>query len=214
MHFFASLWNLRDPEKTRRIEMLFDLVGLSEKADTLFMKYSSGQQQRLSLARALLSDPKILLKDEPTQSLDPMAASEIRKFAREELAAKRGKTILWCTHNLQEAREVCDRLAVIHQGNVMATGTLRSMQSLMPPENRYRLKIATQPFDAIRNIGISPARISQNNVMMEFEIREKEENIPALLNRLFQENIKVYACNRKDVPLESIFKTLVNKENN
>lgn len=209
LSFFASLWNLTGPEKTRRIERLFDLVGLNEKADTRFLKYSSGQQQRLSLARALLPDPEILLMDEPTRSLDPVAASDLQKFAKTELAGKRKKTILWCTHNLKEAEDVCDTLAVIHKGTVMATGSLKQMQSFMGAGGLYHLRIATKSYDAFQKTGISPSNIIQNNGMMEFEVKEKEENIPALLNRLVQDNITIYACNRKEIPLEDIFEKLI-----
>lgn len=209
LSFFASLWNLSDPDKTRRIERLFDFVGLSEKADTRFLKYSTGQQQRLSLARALLPDPEILLMDEPTRSLDPVAASDLQKFAKTELAGKRKKTILWCTHNLKEAEDVCDTLAVIHKGTVMATGSLKQMQSFMEGKNLYHLRIATKSYDAFQKTGISPSSIIQNNGMMELEVKEKEENIPALLNRLVQDNITIYACNRKEIPLEDIFEKLI-----
>jgi len=212
LSFFASLWNLSDPEKLRRIEQLLDLVGLREKADTRFLKYSTGQQQRLSLARALLPDPEILLMDEPTRSLDPVAASGLREFAKTELAGKRGKTILWCTHNLREAEDVCDTLAIIHKGTLMATGSLKQMQSLMEVKGRYHLTISTQSYDAFKKTGISPSNIIQNNGVMEFEVKEKEENIPALLNRLIQDNIRIYACNRKEIPLEDIFENLVNSE--
>jgi len=211
LSFFASLWNLTDPEKTRRIERLFDLVGLNEKADTRFLKYSSGQQQRLSLARALLPDPKILLMDEPTRSLDPVAASGLQEFAKTELAGKRGKTILWCTHNLKEAEDVCDTLAIIHKGSVMAAGSLKQMQSLMEVRGRYHLRIATKSYEAFKRTGISPSNVIQNNGVMELEVKEKEENIPALLNRLVQDNISVFACNQKEIPLEKIFENIVKK---
>ena len=111
LDFFAALWNLDKIEKAERIGNVLDRVGLAHKADTPFMKFSTGQQQRLALARALLPDPKILLMDEPTRSLDPVVAAMLRKFARDELVGKQGKTILWCTHNLAEARDVCHRLA-------------------------------------------------------------------------------------------------------
>jgi len=209
MHFFATLWNLRDAEKSKRIEDLLDLVDIKDKADMPFMKYSSGQQQRLSLARALLPDPKILLMDEPTRSLDPVAASEIRKFAKTYLADKRGKTIIWCTHNLEEAREVCDTIAIIHKGRVMATGSFKQMQSLMQAKSIYRIKIATQPHNLLQKIGIPLSRIVQNNGMMDIEFEKQEAYIPALLSHLVRQNIKVYACNRKDIPLEQIFEKLV-----
>ena len=114
--------------KRKRVEGLIYPVGLKEKADTPFMKYSDGQKQRLAIARALLADPEVLLMDEPTKSLDPIAASELINLTLNELTARQSKTIIWCTHNLKEAEEVCSRIAIIHKGNVVASGSLEYMQ--------------------------------------------------------------------------------------
>ena len=211
LDFFAALWNLDKIEKKERIGHVLDRMGLTHKADSLFMKYSSGQQQRLALARALLSDPKILLMDEPTRSLDPVVAARLRKFVRDELAGKQGKTILWCTHNLTEARDVCHRLAIIHEGKIMASGSLEDMQALNTQENHYQIKINSQGYDMWKTIGISPIRTAQNNGIMEFEIKEKEEHIPALMNRLVNAGVKVYACKEKEPDLERIFKNLIKR---
>ena len=209
LDFFAALWNLDKIEKKERIGNVLDRMGLTHKADSLFMKYSSGQQQRLALARALLSDPKILLMDEPTRSLDPVVAARLRKFVRDELAGKQGKTILWCTHNLTEARDVCHRLAIIHEGKIMASGSLEDMQALNTQENHYQIKINSQGYDMWKTIGVSPIRTAQNNGIMEFEIKEKEEHIPALMNRLVNAGVKVYACKEKEPDLERIFENLI-----
>ncbi|MFH1933613.1 MAG: ABC transporter ATP-binding protein [Pseudomonadota bacterium] len=209
LEFFAALWNLDKIEKKERIGNVLDRMELAHKADTPFMKYSTGQQQRLALARALLSDPKILLMDEPTRSLDPVVAARLRKFVRDELAGKQGKTILWCTHNLTEARDVCHRLAIIHEGMIMASGSLEDMQALNTQKDHYQIKIDSQGYDMWKTIGVSPIRTAQNNGIMEFEIKEKEEHIPALMNRLVNAGVKVYACKEKEPDLERIFENLI-----
>lgn len=208
--FFATLCNLSDSYAKKRVEELLGLVGLNEKADTAFMKYSTGQQQRLALARALMADPQVLLMDEPTSSLDPVAASQFRKLTQKELAGQQGKTVLWCTHNLKEAEEVCDRLAIIHKGKVIASGALEDMQRLMDDGDFYQLKIDHWPQDASQKFGLLPMRIFQNNGYVDLELKANEEQIPSLLNRLMGSGIKVYTCTCKQPDLETIFQRLIN----
>ncbi len=212
LDFFAALWGISGEKRKKRIHELLDLTGLAEKADTRFMKYSTGQQQRLAVVRALLPDPEVLLMDEPTRSLDPLAASALRKFAKDELAGRQGKTVLWCTHNLKEAEEVCDRLAIIHEGNVIASGTLHEVRALMDDRGFYRLKINCWPEGASEKIGIIPLRTFRNNGRVELELKEKEENIPFILRDLLDNDIHVYACTHEEYDLGQVFQRLVNSE--
>ena len=120
--FFAALNNLSGAGARSRIEEVLDLVGLAAEGDRQFMHYSTGLRQKLGLARALLHDPPILLLDEPTKSLDPLAAHNFRKFLKEELVGKRGKTLLVATHSLEEAGYLCRRIALLDRGKVIEIG--------------------------------------------------------------------------------------------
>lgn len=213
LDFFASLYNLTGQCKRSRVEELLKFVGLGEVINVPFMKYSSGQKQRLAIARALLSDPEVLLMDEPTNSLDPFAASEIRRFTKKELVNKRGKTVIWCTHNLKEAEEMCHRLSIIHKGKIIVSGNLEYMKSLITSENTYRIKVNHLSAEFLQKIGISPQSVFQNNGCIEFELREKGDNINSLLKRMIDSNIKVYACNQKEIELEEIFGKLIKNDN-
>ena len=88
-----------------------------------FQRLSQGMKQRLALARALLTDPPILLLDEPTKSLDPLLQVDLGQFLRRNLAGQLGKTIVMVTHSLAEAESVCNRIAILNQGNLIAVGT-------------------------------------------------------------------------------------------
>jgi ABC-2 type transport system ATP-binding protein len=123
MEFFALLNNLSPREARRKIQTVLDLVELEGGSDVPFQLYSEGMKHRLALARALLTDPELLLLDEPTRSLDPVLQGEIRKFLRERVVAKLGKTVLLVTHSLLEAEQVCDRLAILHRGQIVRIGT-------------------------------------------------------------------------------------------
>jgi ABC-2 type transport system ATP-binding protein len=122
LEFFGALYGLRGPARDRRIDELLHVAGLEGAAGLRFNAYSTGMRQMLALARALLANADILLVDEPTRSLDPQAADRIRAFLRDELARRRGKTILWATHDLGEAADYADDIAVISRGRIRLRG--------------------------------------------------------------------------------------------
>ena len=121
--FFAALNNLESRHAADRIAELTGMLGLGSAVDRLFMTYSKGMQQKLGLIRALMSDPAVLLLDEPTKSLDPGAAAEFRRLIRNTLVDRFGKTILLVTHSLEDAAECCDRVALMSQGRISLRGT-------------------------------------------------------------------------------------------
>jgi ABC-2 type transport system ATP-binding protein len=127
LEFFAALYGLRGPALDRRIGELLRIAGLEEAAGLRFNAYSTGMRQMLAFARALLADAAILLVDEPTRSLDPQAADRTREFLRGELAGRQGKTILWATHDLGEAADCADDIAVISCGRIRLRGPAASL---------------------------------------------------------------------------------------
>lgn len=128
LDFFATLYNLCGSLKAERINRALQLTNMEDKANSRFMSYSSGQKQRLAIARAMLSDPEVLLMDEATTSLDPIATRRLLTFTKETLAQQGKKTIIWCTHNLHEAEEICDCLTILHRGRVLYSGKLEDME--------------------------------------------------------------------------------------
>lgn len=121
LRYFASLYHLDPDESKRRIPYLLELVGLDGRGDEKVEGYSRGMKQRVHLARMLLHDPELLFLDEPTIGLDPVGALEIRQVVRNLLSEQ--KTILLTTHYMFEADELCQRIAVIDQGRIIALDT-------------------------------------------------------------------------------------------
>ncbi len=122
LRFFAVLSDIPAAESRRRVDEILGLAGLDDVADMRYNTYSTGKRQMLAFARALLTDARILLVDEPTRSLDPGFARKIRAFIRGELVGRQGRTVFWATHNLAEAAEVADDLAIIDKGRIRASG--------------------------------------------------------------------------------------------
>ncbi|HVX39500.1 MAG TPA: ABC transporter ATP-binding protein [Gemmatimonadaceae bacterium] len=141
LRLFAALYGLSAADARQRADALIDTVGLASARDRMVATYSSGMKQRLLIARALLSRPAVLLLDEPTRSLDPVSARDFRRFLRDEIVERQGCTVLLATHDADEAFELCDRLAVLDRGRVVATGTTRELSELAG-SRRYRAVVA------------------------------------------------------------------------
>jgi ABC-2 type transport system ATP-binding protein len=121
LRYFAELYGVPPREQKRRIEELLELVGLEGREHERAEGYSRGMKQRLHVARGLLHDPEVLFLDEPTIGLDPVGAREVRATIASLTDA--GKTVLLTTHYMFEADALCDRIAVISQGSIVAQGT-------------------------------------------------------------------------------------------
>ncbi len=132
LEFFAAFQGLSPDAARVRIEQLRKQLGL-EALDREFGVYSTGMRHRLAIARALLRQPQVLLLDEPTRSLDPLAAGVLHRLIRDTLVAQMGCTVVLATHNLGEAEELCDRVAVLHEGRLVGCGTVGELYERSRP---------------------------------------------------------------------------------
>src|SRR5258705_2477725 len=135
LRLFASFYKLR-----RNPEELLKRFGLEEKRNTYYSKLSGGQKQRLALAMALVNDPRVLFLDEPTAGLDPQVRREIYDII-EELRREK-KTILMTTHYIEEAERLCDRVAIVDHGKVIACGSPRELKQRSGGNTRIEVKLA------------------------------------------------------------------------
>ncbi|MGZ4240362.1 MAG: ATP-binding cassette domain-containing protein [Actinomycetota bacterium] len=129
----ARLWGVPKERAKRRAAELAELMGLGEVLDRPVRTYSGGQRRRLEIARAVLGDPKVLFMDEPTVGLDPTIRHELWALIR-ALRADRGTTLLLTTHYLDEAERLCDRLAIMHRGTIVAMDSPQSLLSTLGDE--------------------------------------------------------------------------------
>jgi ABC-2 type transport system ATP-binding protein len=148
MMFFARLYGLRDKEARKRIAAIFERVGLKDLSRRRFSDLSTGNKQKLAVARALLPDPPILLLDEPTRSLDPLAAAEMRLL----INSLEGVSILLTSHNLSEIEELCDRVAVIAKGEIKVVDTPERLRKMHAPVQNVTVSIKDLPEEDIARI--------------------------------------------------------------
>ncbi len=129
LRYFSDLYGVDPAVARQRIPELLKAVGLADRAEEKVEKYSRGMKQRLHIAKALVHDPEVLFLDEPTIGLDPAGARDIRNMIRE--MKKQGKTILLTTHYMFEAEELCQRVAVISKGKIVALDTPSELKKLV-----------------------------------------------------------------------------------
>ncbi|HVA49321.1 MAG TPA: ATP-binding cassette domain-containing protein [Pirellulales bacterium] len=126
VEYFGRLHGLRDPELSERMERLFDRLQMNEFRDLLGAKMSTGMKQKVSIARALVHDPPVLIFDEATSGLDVLVARAMLATVAE--LRSQGKCVIFSTHIMREAEKLCDRLAIIHRGRILAEGTLDELR--------------------------------------------------------------------------------------
>lgn len=126
IQYFGGLFGLAGRDLASRVDLLIDRLGIGPFAHRLCDKLSTGQKQRVSIARTLVHNPPVLFFDEPTSGLDVLTAQVVLEFI-EEMKVQ-GKTIVYCTHILSEAERLCDRVGVIHEGTIRAEGTVDELK--------------------------------------------------------------------------------------
>ncbi|MFA0832894.1 MAG: ATP-binding cassette domain-containing protein [Methanobacterium formicicum] len=125
LKYFGELYGVPKNEINGRIDELLELVGMSHRADDQINTFSKGLRQRIGIARALIHDPEVIIFDEPTMGLDPATSRAIRNFIKE---LKGDKTVILCTHYMDEADLLCDRVAILNQGKIRNMGTPESLK--------------------------------------------------------------------------------------
>ena len=152
LDFYGRLFNMSAADRIRRSDELIEMVGLGKARRRQLKEYSKGMTRRIGLAQALINDPELVILDEPTSGLDPIGTREMKDLIIDLKA--RGKTVIMCSHLLADVEDVCDRIAVLHQGELKELGRV---------EELLRVTGVTQ----IRATGLSPAAAADVRAVLE-----------------------------------------------
>jgi ABC-2 type transport system ATP-binding protein len=220
LKLFAALHGLRGPAARDRVEELLRIVELAETGSKLVGAFSSGMRQRLLIARALLSRPRVLLLDEPTRSLDPLSARAFRRFLREEIAGAQGCSVVLATHSAEEALELCERLAVLDRGELLAVGSAGELARRFGDE-RYRLWLREderwrpallQDRAGLRLTGIRSADGDGDGwAQVEIEVQGGRERTAAVLADLSAAGVAVGGVERVELTLAELLERIVTR---
>ncbi|MFC4777109.1 ABC transporter ATP-binding protein [Paenibacillus sp. GCM10023252] len=180
LHFHAKLCGLDKTTANARINQLLQEVGIGKRGKDRIKGYSKGMQQRLGLACALLGDPDIVFLDEPASALDPVGRYEVRQLLAR--LRKQGKTIFLNSHLLEDVEEVCDRVALLNNGQILAQG---SIEEVLRERSRYHLRIGgftPDVLDPLREATLAPIHVASGpdplpdgSVWLEAELEDQEQ---------------------------------------
>jgi ABC-2 type transport system ATP-binding protein len=187
-----------------RIASLLADFGLSDRADEKTGGYSRGMKQRLALARALLHEPEIVFLDEPTSGLDPVAARHVHDLIA-RLSHDEGRTVFLCTHNLDEAQRLCDRVAVLERGRILALGSPRDLIARYAA--RARLAVEVDPADlatASQLLAELVGPVAWTGSVAEVDDVTREM-VPAVVSALAGGGVRVYRIAPSEATLEDVY---------
>src|SRR5712692_4398175 len=211
---FAQFYGVPSREAHKRIDELLAAVDLSDQANQKVYALSTGMRQRMNLCRALVSDPEILFLDEPTVGLDVEAARAVREYVRLWMRQNARRTVLLTTHYMFEADELCDRVAVINHGQIVAQGTTNELKRDLQAYSRFQLELAewTPAF-------VERLRATDGVVDVQAETRQgrtelrlalsREELIASTMATLNEAGGRVLTLRRIEPTLEEAFVRLV-----
>jgi ABC-2 type transport system ATP-binding protein len=213
--YFASLYKMQRRHAKKRVEELLEIFKLSDRADERLEDYSTGMRQKIAIARALLHDPPILLLDEPTLGLDPSFSRQIRSQIR-ELSEKQGKTVLLTTHYMDEADQLCDRVAFINNGKIVAVDTPNRLKAMVKEKEVVEVAVYCPPADIEKQIrSLLPdaevVKLIRGDEDEGTPSRIKiiggttEEHIGTIIDALRQQNIRIGSLNVGVPTLEDVF---------
>jgi ABC-2 type transport system ATP-binding protein len=213
--FFAELAEIPPREAASRIDELLAFFELSDRAEDRVGGFSKGMKQRLALARCLLHRPELLFFDEPTAGLDPEAAAQVRDLiadlTRQEIAASGGaRAVVLCTHNLIEAERLCDRLAILNRGCLLALGTLDELRRQVSPGLWVAVRLMDSlagGFDFLREMTAMLELVLENDHTLRCRVKD-ELAIPNLVTQLAARGARILSVQPHQTSLEEIYFTL------
>lgn len=208
LHFWGGLYGLSGKKLKDAAEEVLELVGLTERADDRVQGYSGGMKRRINLCAGLIHRPRIILLDEPTLGIDPQARLNILDIIKGEVS--RGTTIIYTTHYLEEAENLCDRIAIIDKGLILAEGTLQELTMLVGEEDLVTItgNFTTEQVSPLLE-GVKVETLETDT--LRFLVSESRTT-GELLGRFFSAGVQVGDVSIREPSLESVFIKLTGRE--
>ena len=215
LEYFAALYHVPPAETKERIARVLAAVKLTDRADDYVERYSTGMRQRLALARALLPNPPLVVLDEPTVGLDPQASRDLRDRVRELKA--QGRTVLLTTHYMEEADQLCDRVAIIDHGRIVALDTPAALKRTIRAEEVVHLEIGVDGDDAAvidrlgRSATVARTERSNGTLNVTAHCASARDFVPAAFDAARSTGATIRHVEVVPVTLEDVFLALTGR---
>ncbi len=206
LEFFGTLQEMPETDLQHRADEMLDFFELSSRAKDKVETFSKGMKQRLALARALIHNPPLLFLDEPTSGLDPEAAQQVNNLVA-NLADQNRQTVVLATHNLTEAQRLCDRVAIMNKGRILALGGLDELARKLWPVTWVDIKLYKPSAKNVSDLlkthrGV--IQISAENEAFSVQV-EKDDVIPDVVRFLVEHGESIIKVDPRDYTLEEVY---------
>ena len=212
LRFYASLQNVSSDVAEKRIEALLDFFDMTKDANTLVKDFSTGMKVKVMLARTLLPNPPVLLMDEPTVGLDAATAVETRKLLK-ALSTDLGRTILFTSHNMFEVERLCERIAIMNSGKIVAVDTPLRLSEITKEIKAVEVKISEiadskilglfQGLDGVQKV--VKTEIGEDYSLIQVQVQDEQAAIATIPNSLQGKGLNVISIQRALPTLEDVY---------
>ena len=213
---FAQFYGIPSKIANERIQQLLKVVNLDDRINTKSSDLSTGLRQKMNIVRGFLTDPDVLFLDEPTLGLDVEASRDVRKFVRSWVNEGENRTILLTTHYMVEAEELCDRVAIINEGRLLACDTPQHLKRSLQNEAIFHVEVSplnglkTEAFEKIGGVRKVSHEAKDGFSVLDL-ILDKDEVLGEVVSTLNKNNIHILNLQKRETSLEDVFVELVGK---
>ena len=214
---FSQFYGMPSKEANKRIVDLLTMVGLDDRIHTKSSDLSTGLRQKMNIVRGFMTDPEVLFLDEPTLGLDVGAARDVRKLIRGWMDADGSRTLLLTTHYMVEAEELCDRVAIINKGQVLACDTPSNLKRKLQRDAIFEIEMSPlngltpQTLESQPEVRKAALTDIEGGAKLELILQE-ESALASVINILTQKDVKVRHLSKREPTLEDVFMDLVGQK--
>jgi ABC-2 type transport system ATP-binding protein len=212
LDFYGQVYHMTPTVRKKRSEELLEQYGLVGDRKRRIGEYSKGMRQKLALARALLHDPPVLLMDEPTSAMDPESAHLVRDAIKGLRSARRA--IIICTHNLAEAEELADKIAIIHRGKIIITGEVEELKTRLLGAPQFELRLGSQAGEDLPTLPEGAVLTGRGDGWLRYQTTNPGRDNPQVIENSVQHSLPVVGLAEVPRSLEKVYLQAINAAEN